>query len=199
MGEIDTSLFLVFNASPTSPAWVPALARTLSSELPKAVFAGMLGAAFFMNARQRQDLLAVLITLLVAWIASRLVKHAIPLERPFALGIGTVWLDRAPSAGFPSTHASIAFAFAVGVGLRTRVVPIAGTALALACLVAWSRLCLGLHFPSQVLAGAVLGGVSAWGVHAAQQALRRHTRRIPLPAPRGRQLNPRSATTPGRS
>ncbi len=37
-----------------------------------------------------------------------------------------------------------------------------GVALFLAALVAWSRVCLGLHFPSDALAGAALGGVSAW-------------------------------------
>lgn len=199
MGEIDTAIFLVFNASRTAPEWVTALARAASTDLPEAVFAGMLGAAFFMRARQRQDLLAVLATLLVAWIGSRLIQHAIHLDRPFALGIGTAWLHRAPTAGFPSTHASIAFAFAVSVGLRTRVLPIAAMALALATLVAWSRLCLGLHFPSQVLAGAALGGACAWGVHAAQQAVAQHIRQNASPSPHGRPLTPRRVTTPGKS
>lgn len=199
MSAIDASVFLLLNASPTSPAWLLSFARAMSTELPEAVLAGMLGAAFFMDARQRQDLLALLITLLVAWIGSRLIQHAIPLERPAAFGIGTAWLHRAPTAGFPSTHSSIAFAFAVGVLLRTRQWPVASTALVLATLVAWSRICLGLHFPSQALAGAVLGGLSAWVVYRGQHAAARYGHRTLPTAARSKRTLLGGATTPGRS
>ena len=37
-------------------------------------------------------------------------------------------------------------------------------ALAMATLIAWSRISLGLHFPFDVAAGAVLGTVCGWAV-----------------------------------
>ena len=162
MNEIDSSVFLMVNASVASPAWVLSLARLASLELPKAVLAGMLGAALFMDERRRQDLLAVLLAMLAAWIGARLIQYTFPVQRPFALGIGTAWLDRAPKAGFPSTHASVAFAFALAIVLRSGWTLLSGVALLLASLVAWSRICLGLHFPSDALAGAALGGLCAW-------------------------------------
>jgi membrane-associated phospholipid phosphatase len=59
------------------------------------------------------------------------------------------------STSFPSGHAAAAFAFATGVGY---VLPAAGFPLrALAALVAYSRVHTGVHYPSDVLAGAMLG------------------------------------------
>jgi membrane-associated phospholipid phosphatase len=59
------------------------------------------------------------------------------------------------STSFPSGHSAAAFAFATGVG---QVLPAAGFPLrALAALVAYSRVHTGVHYPSDVLAGALLG------------------------------------------
>lgn len=60
---------------------------------------------------------------------------------------------------FPSGHASGAFAFAVFVSIRRPT--LAPLALAFAAAVAWSRVHLGVHYPSDVTAGALLG--SAYG------------------------------------
>jgi membrane-associated phospholipid phosphatase len=56
---------------------------------------------------------------------------------------------------FPSGHAADAFALATGVG---RVLPAAGLPLhALAALVAYSRIHTGVHYPGDVIAGAITG------------------------------------------
>jgi undecaprenyl-diphosphatase len=59
------------------------------------------------------------------------------------------------STSFPSGHAAAAFAFATGVG---RELPPAAIPLrALAALVAYSRVHTGVHYPGDVVAGALLG------------------------------------------
>jgi membrane-associated phospholipid phosphatase len=63
------------------------------------------------------------------------------------------------STAFPSGHAAAAFAFATGVGY---VLPWAGLPLrALAALVGYSRVHTGVHYPGDVIAGAVIGGALA--------------------------------------
>ncbi len=63
------------------------------------------------------------------------------------------------STSFPSGHSATAFAFAAGVG---RVLPPAAVPLhALAALVAYSRVHTGVHYPGDVVAGAVSGTVVA--------------------------------------
>lgn len=63
------------------------------------------------------------------------------------------------STSFPSGHAASAFAFATGVGhvLPGAAVPLRG----LAALVAYSRVHTGVHYPGDVIAGALAGTVLA--------------------------------------
>ena len=63
------------------------------------------------------------------------------------------------SRSFPSGHTAAAVAFASGVG---RVLPAAGVALhSLAAVVGYSRVHTGVHYPGDVLAGALLGSTIA--------------------------------------
>lgn len=61
------------------------------------------------------------------------------------------------SASFPSGHTAAAVAFA---SATSRVLPVAGLPLhALAALVGYSRVHTGVHYPGDVLGGALLGAV----------------------------------------
>jgi undecaprenyl-diphosphatase len=59
------------------------------------------------------------------------------------------------STSFPSGHSAAAFAFATGVGhvLPAAAIPLRG----LAALVAYSRVHTGVHYPGDVVAGALIG------------------------------------------
>jgi undecaprenyl-diphosphatase len=67
---------------------------------------------------------------------------------------------RMPTSGsFPSGHTASAVAFSAGAA---QVLPLAGIPLhALAALVAYSRVHTGVHYPSDVLVGAVIGALVA--------------------------------------
>ena len=77
---------------------------------------------------------------------------------------------------FPSGHAAAAFAFATGVG---EVVPAAAIPLrALAAVVAYSRVHTGVHYPGDVIAGALTGTTVA---EVASRALARRWPRAEAP------------------
>lgn len=89
-----------------------------------------------------------------------------------------------PGGGsFPSGHAAGSFAFAAFVAVRAP--GWAAPAIAYAAMVAWSRCVLGVHYPSDIAAGALLGAVI--GIAFARASLRR----APPGAPESR---PTSAT-----
>jgi len=63
------------------------------------------------------------------------------------------------STSFPSGHSATAFAFATGVGhvLAPAAIPLHG----LAALVAYSRVHTGVHYPADVVIGALIGSAVA--------------------------------------
>jgi len=76
-------------------------------------------------------------------------------KRPRPALEGLPPLGGAPSSlSFPSAHATSSFAVATAM---TRVAPEAALALILAAALSLGRPYLGMHYPSDVLAGAVLG------------------------------------------
>jgi membrane-associated phospholipid phosphatase len=81
------------------------------------------------------------------------------------------------STSFPSGHSAAAFAFATGVGqvLPTAAIPLRGVA----ALVAYSRVHTGVHYPGDVVAGALVGTMLA------QLTTHALTRRQSRPPPAG--------------
>jgi membrane-associated phospholipid phosphatase len=81
------------------------------------------------------------------------VKLIVKRPRPVLEGLPP--LGGAPSSlSFPSAHATSSFAVATAM---TRVEPVAALAFLLAVALALGRPYLGMHYPSDVLVGAVLG------------------------------------------
>jgi undecaprenyl-diphosphatase len=81
------------------------------------------------------------------------VKLLVKRPRPVLEGLPP--LGGAPSSlSFPSAHATSAFAVATAM---TRVEPLGALAFVLAIALSLGRPYLGMHYPSDVLAGAVLG------------------------------------------
>lgn len=87
-------------------------------------------------------------------------KPLVARVRPYDLREGIELIISAPhDFSFPSGHTSASFAAAVGLFAYNKKYGIA--ALVLAFLIAISRLYLYVHFPSDVLAGALLGAFCA--------------------------------------
>ena len=90
----------------------------------------------------------------VAIALNYVIKAVVKRPRP-DLGPELPPLGGAPSSlSFPSAHATSSFAVATAM---TRVEPIAAVAFILAAALALGRPYLGMHYPSDVLAGAILG------------------------------------------
>jgi undecaprenyl-diphosphatase len=112
----------------------------------------------------------VTVAVLVADGLTALIKEVVPRHRPFEHQLGPS--ERTHS--FPSGHTATAFA---GATMLSAFVPRYRVAFyALACLIGFSRLYNGVHYPTDVLAGAVLGSLTALLLLA---AARRRSRRAP--------------------
>ncbi len=88
-------------------------------------------------------------------------KPLIARIRPYDVNTGIALIvDRMHDFSFPSGHTTASFEGAVVLLLRDKRLGI--PAMVLAVLIAFSRLYLYVHFPTDVLAGAVLGTLFAF-------------------------------------
>jgi membrane-associated phospholipid phosphatase len=110
-------------------------------------------------------ILAVLFTFT---INEYFLKPAVDRPRPFMTDATIVVIDAKPiNESFPSGHAAMAVAGAIA---GSRLLP--GTAWVwwpLALIVALSRVYIGVHWPSDVVAGALAGAAAAWFVLGGRQ------------------------------
>jgi undecaprenyl-diphosphatase len=107
--------------------------------------------------------------------AGALVAALVSRPRPFVSHADiTAFIAHAPDPGFPSDHATAAFAIAAMLMLRfgLRALPVLLAAVALAA----SRVLVGVHYPGDVLAGALIGVLAALAVD--------RLARLPWPAAR---------------
>lgn len=112
--------------------------------------------------RHRQTSQALWVAMLVALGASLVLQQLGMRPRPDA---ARLLLPAPDFPSFPSGHAAIAFAFAAVLGLRWRRWAVPG--LLGAALISYSRVHVGHHFVTDVLAGAALGagiGVATYGL-----------------------------------
>lgn len=108
----------------------------------------------------------VLVTMLMTFVSGELIlKNIICRPRPCAAFPDFPMLIARPdSYSFPSGHSASSFAAAVMLTLRQK--KWGWVALVLAALIAFSRVFLFVHYPTDVLAGALLGTLFAFAVYA---------------------------------
>lgn len=109
----------------------------------------------------------------VALFVNQVISRSWARERPFAEHPSAhVFGSRSTDPSFPSDHASAAFAIAFAVFLYDRTV--GSIFLAAASVVAVGRVVVGVHYPADVLAGALVGvGVALVVVRLARPLIER--------------------------
>jgi undecaprenyl-diphosphatase len=130
---------------------------------------GVLAALYW---RRPAIFLYVALADLVAGVSGALLRQAIGRERPplrFPEPHPLVHVPGNPS--FPSGHAATSFACAATLAWLTPLSPIA--LYALATLIAFSRVYVGVHYPLDVIGGAALGLGVATALRLLVEARRR--------------------------
>ena len=110
----------------------------------------------------REDGWYIVKTLAFSSVHTYLLKYSINRPRPFETNPKIIKAGKGGSPSFPSGHASEAFATATSLSLIYPKWYVIAPAFAWAGIVGYSRMYLGVHYPSDVLAGAILGSGSAW-------------------------------------
>jgi PAP2 superfamily. len=159
---IDAAVFAFFNRRGRRPVWLDRTMRTIT-EFGNGIVTLAIAVTlyFFVNHHLAYEFI---FGTLVMWLIVELLKVIIRRARPFAKLTGVrVVGTRARGHSFPSGHTSQAFYTATIFINYFHAVP--GTAFLLylaALLVGITRMYMGMHYPRDVLAGAILG--TCWGL-----------------------------------
>ncbi len=169
MTDLNRFLFRLVNDVWTSPALDPCMLFLGSINDYAVVWLVLLGALAALGGKTgRWAALAGLAALVLGFVSSEALKSLVMQPRPFVSLPDVRLLISPPSSySFPSVNATYAFAASSGASLTARRLlgrlPIwVWGFLALAVAVSYSRVYVGVHYPSDVLSGAIIGILIGW-------------------------------------
>ncbi|RKE37859.1 undecaprenyl-diphosphatase [Paraburkholderia sp. BL23I1N1] len=142
----NQALFLMINATPSTPAWQIDMARMIADYVIYLVPLSLIAIWLFGNEHQREVAVRAFCVTLLALGLNQILGMIWPHPRPFVMGIGHTFLEHAPDSSFPSDHGTIFACIALSLllgGVRRYGMPILLSGLA----VAWARVFVGVHFP----------------------------------------------------
>ena len=120
--------------------------------------AGLLIGGIIRNDRQmRENSLYIASSTALTWGLTVLIKHLVKRPRPFVQNIRIVPVYRAGSTSFPSGHASTTFSTATALSSAYPKWYVIAPAFLWAGATSYSRMYLGVHYPTDVAAGMALG------------------------------------------
>ncbi len=160
--SIDGGLYTrVIGWAHSAPNWLDQLIKTWSN-LGLGLFAVFMLYAWWQARRADSVVLARVLAspviVVVAYVANSVLKSLVTEVRPCQQLAGSITVETCPGAGdwsFPSNHSVIAFAAATALLFAYR--RLGWGAMVAAALMAASRVWIGVHYPHDVVVGALVG------------------------------------------
>lgn len=112
----------------------------------------------------RENALYVFSSTAITYGLTELIKHIVKRPRPYIQNIKIVPVYQASGTSFPSGHTSTTFSTATALSIAYPKWYVIAPAFLWAGSVGYSRSYLGVHYPTDVAAGAVLGAGTAVGL-----------------------------------
>ncbi|WP_136605728.1 undecaprenyl-diphosphatase [Paenibacillus dokdonensis] len=163
IGQIDYELFHFINEWGRSASSLNSVMRFFAERAFYLFFVGLLVYWFSRKESNRkmvaESVVSVVIGLGISWV----IGHLFYRDRPFVAHTVLQLISHPANASFPSDHSIGAFAIAASFVIYRRKEGIVW--LLLSAAIAFSRVWTGVHYPFDVLGGALIGIIVAAGVH----------------------------------
>ena len=161
---MNESLFLAINGLSHHSSFLDALMVFCAKYIPFILIAFVVYLWLFGKRSGRNAALRATLAGGGALILARIVGAFHYQALPSVLGLGRPLIMHAANNSFPSDHVSFSFGIAMSL-LFSAKASIWPQAVLLAVLVAFARVFVGVHFPLDVLAGAIVGTAAAGIAH----------------------------------
>ena len=125
------------------------------------------------NNEMKQKSFVIAGSLFVSTVVTEGLKYIVNRPRPSTKDSLIIPASDMGSPSFPSGHTSDAFANATAISLAYPKWYVIAPSFLWAGTVGFSRMYLGVHYPSDVLAGAIIGSGSAWLTYKINKWLRK--------------------------
>lgn len=133
----------------------------------------LIGLFFLLQKKHRTLGLLIILSLIGSLIMTNVIlKNWIARPRPYTVYSFDLLIDKNPEYSFPSGHTSAAFAAAWMIYMNKKRLGI--YMVTLATLMGLSRIYLFMHYPTDVIGGAVVGILIAEGVYYLYDKYRIH-------------------------
>lgn len=158
---LNIAAFLRINADLQTPHWKINAAAFVADYLIYLIPLLVIALWCWGKGLQRNLAVKACLVALVALGMNQIIIALWPHPRPFMAGVGHSFMAHAPDASFPSDHATVFAAIGLTLVFGSVRSVIGWSVLALGMIVAWARIFLGVHFPSDMV-GAVAVVCLAW-------------------------------------
>ncbi|MEK4508595.1 MULTISPECIES: undecaprenyl-diphosphatase [Paenibacillus] len=160
ISHVDYLVFQFINHGAVTFSALNPFMKLLSERAEYLFYLGIIVYWFTRIHRHREMAIIALLSACVGFSAGSMISHFFYRDRPFVQHAVNQLIEHAANASFPSDHSIGAFVIATSIWLFRK--KDGAVWLVLAGLISFSRVWNGVHYPSDIMAGALLGVVSAF-------------------------------------
>ncbi|MDP2939027.1 MAG: phosphatase PAP2 family protein [Candidatus Omnitrophota bacterium] len=160
--RLDKNIFFLFNS--TIKNKVLDLAFPIITKLGEDLVIIVVCILLFVLGKNKEKKTTILIfaTMFITRLSVLILKHLTHRPRPFFVYENIHLIGKPVFSSFPSGHTALASAICIILCFKYR--NLSFLFMLLAVLVGISRIYVGLHYPTDVMAGFILGGLTAFAV-----------------------------------
>jgi len=157
IASLDSAVFILINRSLSSPALD--LIMSLITHIGSTVFWLIISLVLWFRDKRREAVLLAT-TIILGGIFFSFLKVFIERPRPYQIVAGSRVVEMEGGSSFPSGHTKNVFSAAVILG-KNRTIRWKVSLYMLALIISFSRIYVGMHYPLDVLVGALAGYIIA--------------------------------------